>query len=459
MSIDQMSGARVRAAQRRAPQHALDATCPSEYANSPLTFGMPSMRVVRRRRPRSASGSAPRGRSRTVLIATAVPPRPPARGPVDSLVGRAQLAARDDGAAADQQRVDRPRRAEHERGDRVGDAGAGRGRRAATARRRRACPARASRARPRGRGSARRSIVPSASASRAVSAAGPPAQPGDQQRLAQLALPARRPRWRRRRRRRGRPARPASEQRRDRRDAGAEPRVGARAVRDAGAGLAEAARPRRRSGARSGRATRRRRASRAPRGTRPAARRSARGRTPPRRAVSARCVCSRTPRRRASSAASRISSRGDRERRAGRQRDPHHRVRRRVVEAVDRRLAGGQDRVAVLDDLVGRQAAVRSARGPSSRGTGGSAGRSRRAAVDLDLEQVAGALAGRRSGGRWRSCSPSGPARPGPARAAAALDVARRAAPRPGRARSATRTASPAARGRAWPTGRGGGGS
>ena len=48
----------------------------------------------------------------------------------------------------------------------------------------------------------------------------------------------------------------------------------------------------------------------------------------------------------------------DREGRARRQRDAHHRPRRRVVEAVDGRLAGGQDRVAVLDDLVGRQAAV-----------------------------------------------------------------------------------------------------
>ena len=49
---------------------------------------------------------------------------------------------------------------------------------------------------------------------------------------------------------------------------------------------------------------------------------------------------------------------GDRERRRRRERDPHHRARRGVVEAVDRVGAGGEDRVAVLDDVVGRQPAV-----------------------------------------------------------------------------------------------------
>ena len=49
---------------------------------------------------------------------------------------------------------------------------------------------------------------------------------------------------------------------------------------------------------------------------------------------------------------------GDAERGAGRERDPHHRVRRGVVVAVDRGLAGGEDRVAVLGHLVGRQPAV-----------------------------------------------------------------------------------------------------
>ena len=46
---------------------------------------------------------------------------------------------------------------------------------------------------------------------------------------------------------------------------------------------------------------------------------------------------------------------GDGERRRGGERDPHHRARRRVVEAVDRVRARGEDRVAVLDDVVGRQ--------------------------------------------------------------------------------------------------------
>src|SRR5207248_9826550 len=47
----------------------------------------------------------------------------------------------------------------------------------------------------------------------------------------------------------------------------------------------------------------------------------------------------------------------DREGRAGRERDADHRPGSGVVEAVDRRLARGKDLVAVLDDLVGREAA------------------------------------------------------------------------------------------------------
>ena len=48
----------------------------------------------------------------------------------------------------------------------------------------------------------------------------------------------------------------------------------------------------------------------------------------------------------------------DRERRARRQRDPDHRPRRGVVVAGHRLLAGGEDRVVVLHDRVGREAAV-----------------------------------------------------------------------------------------------------
>ena len=76
-----------------------------------------------------------------------------------------------------------------------------------------------------------------------------------------------------------------------------------RAVRDAGAGVGETARSRRRRGARRAR-------TRRPSPSQPSvstystgrAAEAAPGRTPPRRAVSARCVCSRTPRSRASAA-------------------------------------------------------------------------------------------------------------------------------------------------------------
>ena len=80
----------------------------------------------------------------------------------------------------------------------------------------------------------------------------------------------------------------------------------------------------------------------------------------------------------------------DRERRARRQRDAHHRPRRRVVEAVDGRLAGREDRVAVLDDRVGRQAAggLPEVHRPAAR-VEAHAEAARR--LDLDLEQVAGA--------------------------------------------------------------------
>ena len=90
----------------------------------------------------------------------------------------------------------------------------------------------------------------------------------------------------------------------------------------------------------------------------------ARGRTPPRRrsrrggcAAARPCAGPARPPRV-------ISSRRDRERRARRDRDPQHRVRRRVVVAVDRLLGRGQRGVGVLDDVVRRQAAV--ATGPRS---------------------------------------------------------------------------------------------
>ena len=150
-------------------------------------------------------------------------------------------------------------------------------------------------------------IVPSASASRAVSACGPPRQPRHEQRLAQLA--AQLARLVGRRAVDAEPDRRAGGgERGHRRDAGAEPRVRGRAVRDAGAASRRTGAPRARRGARSGRARRRRRASRAARGTRPGARRTARGRTPPRRA-SRPCACAAARRACArSSAVSAISS-------------------------------------------------------------------------------------------------------------------------------------------------------
>ena len=110
-----------------------------------------------------------------------------------------------------------------------------------------------------------------------------------------------------------------------------------------------------RAGARSARTTRRRRASRAVRGTRPACSRRARGSTPPHRHIGA---CSGRPRRRASAADSSISfpspktvSR-ERPRAARGRRVPARGARPRAARCL-------RARVEVLDELVGRKAAVR----------------------------------------------------------------------------------------------------
>ena len=110
---------------------------------------------------------------------------------------------------------------------------------------------------------------------------------------------------------------------------------------------------------------------------------------------------------------------GDRERRAGRDRDPRHRARRRVVVAVDRLRRGLEDRVAILDDLVRREPALRARRDPSSRGRGGSA---RRGRAPRRPRPRAGRRrrAGRGSGGRSSSSSPRGAAPRGRRVAAAA---------------------------------------
>ena len=109
-----------------------------------------------------------------------------------------------------------------------------------------------------------------------------------------------------------------------------------------------------------------------------------------------------------------------RERRARRQRDPHHRARRRIVEAADRGLARGQDRVAVLDDLVGRKPAIRPPE--IHRAAAGMKPQAdRRGGADLDLEEVAGVsredvvVVGRRRAARARERRQTG-ARRCPAR-------------------------------------------
>ena len=144
----------------------------------------------------------------------------------------------------------------------------------------------------------------------------------------------------------------------DRRDARRQDQVRARAVGHAHTGGAEAAAPRRRSASRSAPPTSGRCTSRPARSTRPAGSRTGPARSASSSAFSARWVCRRTSRRSASSTVRVISVGRDREGRARRQRDAHHRARRAVVVAGHLRLALGQDGVVVLHDVVGRQAAV-----------------------------------------------------------------------------------------------------
>ena len=96
--------------------------------------------------------------------------------------------------------------------------------------------------------------------------------------------------------------------------------------------------------------------------------------------VSARWVCSRTPASPGQRGRLAHQVGGHRERRAGRHRDPQHRVRRRVVVAVDRRprWRPGSRR----GPRPRRRAAARpgAGPGPSSRGSGGTAGPRSRAA-------------------------------------------------------------------------------
>ncbi len=264
------------------------------------------------------------------------------------------------------------------------------GRRRATARGRPACPAPASRVRRRGPGSARRPWSPSAAprgprAPAGRRAAGPRAATGAARR------PCVRTRWTPRRRRRARPQRPAS----------SSARTGAMPEPSRPLEVGQCATPvpvaANRPTASSDRCTQCASHTSDPepaevlgvlrgRAAEGAGRQNASSSR-----VSARWVCSRTLRARASSALSRISSAGHRERRAGRERDAGHRVRRRVVPAVDRVGAGGEDRVVILDDRVRRQPAGRLAEVHRPAG-GVEADADLARGADLGLEQVAGAV-------------------------------------------------------------------
>ena len=80
---------------------------------------------------------------------------------------------------------------------------------------------------------------------------------------------------------------------------------------------------------------------------------------------------------------------GDRERRAGCERDLQQRVEARVVVSGDRGLALGQDPIGILDHLVGRQAAGRAAQVHRAAG-GAEAQPDAPRRLDLGAEQIAG---------------------------------------------------------------------
>ena len=113
--------------------------------------------------------------------------------------------------------------------------------------------------------------------------------------------------------------------------------------------------------ARGGRSARTRRPGRASRdrsGTPRACSRRARGSTPPPPRVSARCVCSGRPKPPGEVRGLGHQALRDRERRAGRDGDLDACVRACLVQLADEALCIREDRVDVLDELVGREAAV-----------------------------------------------------------------------------------------------------
>ena len=335
---------RMRAAQRRAPQHPVG---PQVRRVGELALDLrDAVRPPdRRRRPRPDLGD-----------------RAHVRPPTSAQVGgdrspRRRCAARRP-RPRPRRRRSRSRRAagpEHDAADRIVDPreAESSSRHSTTSA---SSPTSACRARRRGRGTARRAACrapapPAADSAAARRAAARPAAPDAARRR------ARRPRWTPRRRPRDRPAR----RRRSSGTTGAIP-APSRAF-DVGqcatpVPVAPKRATRARPGGRSGRATRRRRASRAPRGTRPAARRTARGRTPPPR-PSRPCACAAARRAaRANSAVSAISSRVTQNGEHGASAIRHIAPGDGSWKRVERLLVGREDRVAVLDDAVRRQPAL-----------------------------------------------------------------------------------------------------
>ena len=414
-----------------------------EYANSPLTFGMPS--------GRRTDTPTPLRTSVIVLIATSPPPSsraiastsPVLNSPPATTTSPLTITVPPAGARRAPARRRGPR------------CPRGRGRRAATARGRRACRPRACRARPRARGSARRAASPSSSASCAVIAAGPPrrravssawrSSPPSSPASLDAAPSTPRPT--------GAPARTSG-------ITGAIP-APSRAFEDGQCATPVRVSPKR-AISRVGEVH----AVREPDVVaEPAELLEVLDRPHAEPLEAERLLLDGLGHVRVQPNAAlagelrRLGHQllGDAERRARRERDPAHRARRRVVELVQRRRVGGEDRVAVLDHAVGREPALQRRRGPSRRGTDGSGCRARapprsrpRSRSWPRGEHVVVVGGGRAARAQQRR-------EPGPRRRAHA--PARRSAPTPGTARRATRTASPAARARAWPTGRGGGGS
>ena len=469
MSIDADPGVGVRAAQRDAPEHVVhpEVAGVGELAGHlEVPSGRSGDSPMPTRRRRSRLGVS--GRSSSVLVVIAAPPSPAAPRDAARDVDR-QRAPRRRSTSASCSTTGRPSTSSSSSGGGEPSTRAATGSampacgercRAATARGRRACRPRASRSRssqpehPR-----RRRAWPARAPSRTVSACGPPTRPGEQHRVPQLLD------------QRGRLV-----------GGGA---VDAEPDRDAGvAQVAGPARCRRRAGRwTTGSAPRRCRWRRAvatasssrwtpcanqtsapsqPRRLDVLDRRAAEALAAerrPRRAVSARWVCSRTPLSPGQRGRLAHQVAGHRERRAGRDARPAASSRATGRGAVDRapRWRPGP-----------RRGPRR--RGPAA-GRPGSAPRSieprvgwnrrptARGGLDLGAEQVAAVAREDVVVVGASSCSRCGPASRAPPRRGDVDGVLVDAAPRPGRAWSATRTAccvdgQPAGQ----PTGRGGGG-